>query len=256
MRDRIEDRAAKHATPAALQLRDRLLVALAFASGGYEAICFLSFGKVFTGFQTGNIIFLGVGLAGTRPPLGPDPVTVVVSLAAFAVGGAAAVGILKAFDGDQEVDDDQVFEVWPRQVSIALGLALVAQVGFLAVWLDGSPSSQVTNLLVGLNAFAMGVQMNAIRALHVPGISTTAASATFISLVSGIAFWSHKATAARRLTGVVVAMALGASVGDWMLSHAHTDAPAVPLLVIAIVVAIASVKFRTKHGDPGTRTPE
>ena len=32
MHDRIEDRAAKHATPAALELRDRLLVALAFAT--------------------------------------------------------------------------------------------------------------------------------------------------------------------------------------------------------------------------------
>jgi uncharacterized membrane protein YoaK (UPF0700 family) len=214
-----------------------LLVALAFSSGIFEAICFLSFGKVFTAFQTGNIVFLGLGAAGTRPPFGPDPVRVVISLVAFAAGAALAVRIVKAFNGDDEVEDDDVFEAWPRRVSIALSVAL-------AVWMAASPSSVVSNILVGLNAFAMGLQMNAIRSLHVPGISTTAATATFISLVTGITTWSHKAAAARRLTGVLVSMAVGAFVGDLMLSHAHTYAPVLPVVVIALVIAIASVRLK------------
>jgi uncharacterized membrane protein YoaK (UPF0700 family) len=102
MHERVVDRAAVYATPARLAIRDRLLVALAFASGIYEVICFLSFGKVFTAFQTGNIVFLGVGLTGTRPPAGPDPVSVVISLLAFGLGAALAVRILKPFDGDEE----------------------------------------------------------------------------------------------------------------------------------------------------------
>jgi hypothetical protein len=153
---------------ALLAVRDRLLVALAFASGIYEAICFLSFGKVFTAFQTGNIVFLGLGAAGTRPPDGPDPVRVAISLVAFAAGAVVAVQILKAFDGDHEVEDHDVFQVWPRRVSIALSVALVVQLGFLAVWMATSPSSYVSNILVGLSAFALGLQMNAIRSLQVP----------------------------------------------------------------------------------------
>lgn len=238
------DRSAAPATPALLAVRDWLLVVLAFSSGIYEAICFLSFGKVFTAFQTGNIVFLGLIAAGTRPPFGPDPDSVVVSLVAFAAGAALAVRILKAFNGDEEVDDDDVFQVWPRRVSIALRVALVVQVGFAAVWMAASPSSEVSNILLGLNAFAMGLQMNAIRSLHVPGISTTAATATFISWVSGPATWSHKAPTARRLTGVLVSMAVGAFVGDWMLGHAHTYAPVLPALVIALVIAIASVALK------------
>jgi uncharacterized membrane protein YoaK (UPF0700 family) len=238
------DLAAAHATPALLTIRDRLLVALAFSSGVFEAICFLSFGKVFTAFQTGNIVFLGLGVAGTRPPAGPDPVRVVISLAAFAVGAALAVRILKAFNGDDEVEDSDIFEAWPRRVSLALGVALVAQAGFLAVWLTTSPSGLVSNILISLNAFAMGLQMNAIRSLHVPGISTTAATATFISLVTGITAWSHTAAAARRLTGVLVGMAAGAFVGDWMLGHAHAYAPALPVAVMAVVIAIASVTLK------------
>ena len=248
--DRIVDRAAAHATPALLAVRDRLLVALAFSAGMYEAICFLSFGKVFTAFQTGNIVFLGLGAAGTRPPFGPDPLRVVTSLVAFAAGAALAVRILKAFDGDEEVEDTDVFEVWPRRVSITLGIAVVFQVGFLVVWMAASPSTAVTDVLLGLNAFAMGMQMNAIRSLHVPGISTTAETATVISWISGIATWSLKAPAARRLTGVLVSMAVAAIVGDWMLSHAHTYAPVLPALVIAIVIAIASVALKQQPAQP------
>ena len=134
MDDRVVDRAARYATPTRLAIRDWLLVALAFASGMYEAISFLSFGKIFTAFQTGNIVFLGVGLAGTRPPAGPDPVGVIISLAAFALGAAAVVWILKRLDPDEDVEDKDVFHVWPRRVSTALVVALVVQIGFLAVW--------------------------------------------------------------------------------------------------------------------------
>jgi uncharacterized membrane protein YoaK (UPF0700 family) len=118
---------------------------------------------------------------------------------------------------------------------------LLAQLGFLAGWMTTSQPSHVSYLLVGLNAFAMGVQMNAIRSLHVPGISTTAASATFIGLASAITTRSLPAPAVRRLSGVLGGMAAGAALGDWMLNHAHLYAPVLPVLVIAIVIAVASV---------------
>jgi uncharacterized membrane protein YoaK (UPF0700 family) len=248
MHDQVVDRAAPHATPALLVVRDRLLVALAFASGIYDAICFLSFGKVFTAFQTGNVVFLGVGAAGTRPPAGPNPVSVVVSLAAFAAGALVAVWILKAFDGDEEVEDQDIVEVWPRRVSITLSLALAIQVGFLAVWVAAPRSGAVVDVLIALSGFAMGMQMNAIRSLHVPGISTTAVTATFISLVSGAATWSLPSHAARRLGGVLLSMAIGALAGDWMLGHAHTYAPVLPVLVIAVVIAVASVALKQERG--------
>ncbi|MFD1530036.1 YoaK family protein [Pseudonocardia aurantiaca] len=238
------DPAATHATPALLAVRDRLLVLLAFSSGMYEAICFLSFGKVFTAFQTGNIVFLGVGAAGTRPPAGPDPISVVVSLVTFAAGAVLAVQILKAFDGDEEVDDDNVFLVWPRRVSVALGVVLLIQVAFFAVWVTTSPSNVVTYIMLGLNAFGMGLQMNTIRSLHVPAISTTAATATFISFASGLAPWTHTGPAARRMAGVLVSMVVGALVADWMLSHAHPYAPLVPVVVIAFVIVVAWIVLK------------
>jgi uncharacterized membrane protein YoaK (UPF0700 family) len=248
--NRVVDRAAPHAAPTHLVVRDWLLVALSFTTGIYEAICFLSLGKIFTAFQTGNIVFLGLGAAGTRPPAGANPVTAIISLAAFAAGAALAMPILKAFDGDQEIEDNDVFQVWPRRVSITLGVALVVQVGFLAGWLTTSSPAQLTYLLVALGAFAMGLKMNAIRSLHVPAISSTAFTATFISLASGTATWSLTAPAVRRLTGSMVSMAVGAFLGDWMLGHAHPYAPVVPVIVIALVIAIASVALRPRGPSP------
>jgi uncharacterized membrane protein YoaK (UPF0700 family) len=248
--DRTIDRAAAHVSPALLALRDRLLVALAFASGAFEAICFFSFGKVFTAFQSGNILFLGIDAAGTQSPITiPDPLRVVIALVTFAAGAAAAVLIIKAFNGDEEIEDSEVSEVWPRRVSIALSVSLAVQIVFVIGWLVLSPSltapvSSVSDLLIGLSSFAMGLQMNAIRSLHVPAVSTTAVTATFISLVSGATTWSHKAAAARRLSGVLVFMAVGAYIGDWMVFHAHTFAPVLPVLVIAIVIVIASVSLK------------
>ena len=47
-----------------------------------------------------------------------------------------------------------------------------------------APASLVY-ILIALAAFAMGRQANAIRSLNVPGISTTAFSATYVDLASG-----------------------------------------------------------------------
>ena len=256
MNDRVTDRAAAHATPAELAVRDWLLAGLSFATGIYEAICFLTFGKVFTAAQTGNLVLFGIGVDGTRQPAGPNPVAVVISLAAFAVGAALATPILKAFDGDQETADDKVFQAWPRRVSIALLIALILQVGFLAVWITAASPVSLAYILIALSALALGLQANAIRDLHVPGISTTAFTASFIDLFSGLATWSLTARSARRLAATMVSMAAGAFLGDWMLSHAHRYVPVVPAIVTAIVIAIAwlALKPRTTSGPAGEQS--
>jgi len=253
MNDRVADRAAAHVTPAELAVRDWLLAGLSFATGIYEAICFLTFGKVFTAAQTGNLVLLGIGIDGTRQPAGPNPVTVVISLAAFAAGAALAMPILKAFDGDQETEDKNIFQAWPRRVTIALAVALILQVGFLGVWMTAASPASLAYILMALSALALGLQANAIRDLHVPGISTTAFTASFIDLFSGLATWSLTAHSALRLAATMVSMAAGAFLGDWMLSHAHRYAPVVPTAVTAVVIAIAwvALKPRATSGPAG-----
>jgi uncharacterized membrane protein YoaK (UPF0700 family) len=255
MHDRVIDRAAAHAEPAHLAVRDWLLAGLSVSAGMYEAICFLAFGKVFAGFQTGNIMFLGFGVAGTRPPTGPNPVTVVISLAAFAAGVALAVPVLRAFGGGA-APGRIAYQVWPRRVCIALVITLILQVAFFVVWITAASPASLAYTLVALAAFAMGLQANAIRSLHVPGISTTAFTAAFIGLVSGLVSRGLTVPAAWRLTTTMVGLAVGGFLGDWMLSHAHPYAPVVPVAVTAVVIAIAWVALKPRAasgpvGGPG-----
>jgi uncharacterized membrane protein YoaK (UPF0700 family) len=175
---------------------------------------------------------------------------VITSLAAFAAGAAAAMPILKASGAEAEVPENDGFQVWPRRVSITIGVALALEATFVAVWMTTSRSTDVTYILVALNASAMGLQMNAIRSLHVPGVSTTAFTATFINLVSGITTRSLNVPTVRRLTANIASLAIGALLGDLMLGHAHAYAPLVPALVMALVIAVASVALKQGPVQP------
>lgn len=117
--------------------------------------------------------------------------------------------ILRSFSGS-EVDDSNITEAWPRRSSLALVLSLVVQASFAACWMTRTSiyvAGSATYVLIGLIAVAMALQMNAIRLLHVPGISTTAATATIMSLVSGIASRSIKPHAGVRLGAILASMA-------------------------------------------------
>ena len=114
------------------------------------------------------------------------------------------------------------------------------------MWIPAASPASLAYILMALSALALGLQANAIRDLHVPGISTTAFTATFIDLFSGLATWSLTARSARRLAATMVSMAGGAFLGDWMLGHAHRYAPVVPVAVTAVVIAIAWVVFKPR----------
>ena len=67
-----------------IRIRDWLLFMLTVSSGAVDAVSFLALGRVFTAFMTGNIAFLGLGIAGN--PGAPSIATVLVPMAGFAAG--------------------------------------------------------------------------------------------------------------------------------------------------------------------------
>ena len=74
-------------------VRNNLLNALTISSGAVDAISFLALGKVFTAFMTGNVAFLGMGIAGNAGA--PRIVSVLASMAGFAVGVFLATKIVR-----------------------------------------------------------------------------------------------------------------------------------------------------------------
>lgn len=214
-------------------VRDLLLVGLTFSSGAVDAISYLALGKVFTAFMTGNLVFLGLSIAG----VGTSNIAhASVSLAAFAAGVVLSQQILKRHNDSA---------LWPRRVSIALAVAVVLQAAFLVAWLatSGRPSSAAGDLLVALSALAMGMQSGAVRALGVAAVFTTAATATLIVLASDVGTGRQSATERRRLSGVIAGLLAGAAAGALLLVHARSYAAVLPLVVTGVVIAGARVAF-------------
>src|SRR3954471_4601279 len=96
----------------AAAVRDLLLVTLTFGSGAVDAITFLGLGKVFAAFQTGNVVFLGIGAADAG---GPDVLRVVCALAGFAAGMLAGTLIADPLGRSS---------FWSRRATYTLGAAL------------------------------------------------------------------------------------------------------------------------------------
>ena len=110
----------------------------------------------------------------------------------------------------------------------------------------GQPSHDAAHVLLGLWAFAMGMQSAAVRSLHVDGVFTTAATATFIFLMGDFVNSSESAEERRRLWGVLIFLVLGALAGGLLLVHARIYAPVLSFVVTILVVITAAIAFRNR----------
>jgi uncharacterized membrane protein YoaK (UPF0700 family) len=231
---------------AAVLHRNRLLVLLTLSSGAVDAICFLGLGKVFTAFMTGNFVFLGLRIAGAP---GPHTVSVIVALCAFAAGVCLATRILSPASRS---------DVWPRRVTLALGVTVVAQAAFAALWLSVSGHASLTAacFLLGISALGMGFQTAAVFSLGIQGVFTTAATATFTVLSGDSAQWSNTEPERHRLAALLIALTVGAIGGGLLMVHARDFAPLLPLCASALVVVIAALSFPARRHATRTRAAE
>ena len=216
------------------RIRDFLLNSLTISSGAIDVISFVSLGRVFTAFMTGNIAFLGLKVSGNSAP---DVISILSSMLAFAFGVVVSTQIVRSIK-------DPVF--WSNRITDALIISLIAQVVFLATWFStkGLPSPNEVYFLISFWAFAMGMQSAAVRRLRVEGVFTTAATATFIFLAGDIINSEATSAERRRLAGILISLFIGATAGGLLLSYAHIYAPLLPFVINLAVVIIASVYFR------------
>jgi uncharacterized membrane protein YoaK (UPF0700 family) len=220
----------------AIELRDRLLMALALSSGATDAICWMALGKVFTGFMTGNLVFLGLRTTGGG---GPALHSILTPLCSFAIGVFCASLIVKPTRGSQ---------TWPRRVTLALTVTALGQLCFFVLWLavSGHPSVPATDVLLGVSALGMGFQTAAVFSLGIQGVFTTAATATLTVLMGDAARWSSTRPDRRVLAGILIALLVGTVCGGVLVVHAHSYAPSLPLLTTSAVVVMAAITSKDR----------
>src|SRR6202171_4760164 len=207
-------------------LRDVLLVALTVASGAVDAISYFGLGKIFSAFMTGNIVFLGFGIAEIE---GPDVIPVIFALSMFVVGSFLGLRITAL--------RSQESGSWPPAMTVLLALVAIAEAAFLVVWLAtaGQPSPKVSDVLIVLFSLAMGIQTAAVRSLGVQGVFTTAGTFTLVAFAGTFA-GSRSRAEMPRLAGVLAGLIAGAVGGGLLFLHARSYAPALPLAITVLVI--------------------
>jgi len=213
-----------------------LLLALTFTTGIVDAVGYLGLDRVFTANMTGNVVILGMALAGADdlPILGPT-----LALAGF-LGGAAVGGrVLRSAPAGWSHRTSTTFAA-TGVLAVALGIgALVAPPQEGTVW-----ALVVTALL----AVAMGLQAATARRLAVKDVTTVVVTSTLTGLAadSRLAGGSGDGWARRSLA--VVLILVGAGVGALLLRVGGERGVGVGML-FAGVLALVAAAFGHRHRE-------
>ena len=210
-----------------LRRRDFLLVALTFAAGSVDAVALLRL-DVFTAVMTGNIVLLGLAVG---QGAFANALRSIIALVAYGVGVVAGARIVGAVAIETH---------WSPNVTRALALEWVLQAAFLIGWVltGANPDGASAGALIAFSGVAMGIQAATARALA-PGMSTTYVTGTLTGLLSELSALGSVSGDRWRRASIVVALALGAVAGAFILNTVPLLAPAIPLVVIAGVLAMA-----------------
>jgi uncharacterized membrane protein YoaK (UPF0700 family) len=208
-----------------------LLVGLTVVTGLVDAFSYLTLARVFVANMTGNVVFLGFGLAGVGDIA---IVSSLVAILAFTLG-AATGGRLAARRAPHR--GHLLTAAAATQAALVVCAAVVVETA-------GVSGSAARLVLICLLAVAMGGQNAIARRLAVPDLTTTVLTLTVTGLVADATSWSLRF---RRLTSVV-AMLCGALAGGALLRWVSTAAP---LWLAAAILASCAV---TAHA--ATRRPQ
>ncbi len=214
--------------------RDVLVVVLTLVTGSLDAVGFLRLGGVFTSVTTANMVLLGIS-AGRHD-------------AALAVHAGVAVAgyILGAFVGSRVAgrpEDGQ--PIWPRRVSVTLGVELVVLLVFAGWWeaTGGHPPSSATYWLVAVNATGLGAESGAVLRFGDPNLSTTYLTGTLTHFVASFS-GGPKALSIRSLA-MLIALVVGGALGAVLATEAPRFAPVLPVGALLLVLVGSHLAIST-----------
>lgn len=202
-----------------------MLLLLTFSTGMVDAIGYLGFDKVFTGNMTGNVVILGMGLAGADdvPVLRPA-----LALVFFMVGAALSGRIL----GD-------IGEAWHRRTTLIFAIVAVGCAG-LSLYVALVPDPEIglagTIFTSALSAL-MGAQAAAARKMKIADVTTVVVTSTIVGLASDSRLAGGDSVRwVRRLLAVVLIL-IGALAGAATLMLNQW----IGIAVVAVMIAAAAV---------------
>jgi uncharacterized membrane protein YoaK (UPF0700 family) len=215
------------------------LLGMTAVTGLVDAVSFLSLGRVFTANMTGNIVFLGFGVAGSG---GLPVVAPLISLAAF-LAGAGSGGVLASRLAERHAQH----MAW----ALSIEVLLVSLAAILAAAVNVRANAVSGDAVISLLAFAMGVRNATIRRMSVPDLTTTVLTMTLTGLAADSQLFGGTGKGSIRRTTAVLAMLLGALAGALLLKTSLF----LPLAVAATLALITVLSYppaaRREERSPG-----
>ncbi|MFE2582041.1 YoaK family protein [Streptomyces sp. NPDC059378] len=204
-----------------------VLLTLTVVSGLIDAVSYLGLGHVFTANMTGNVVVLGFAAAGAPGFSVPHTAA---SLLSFLVGAVAGGRVARRLGGGSR-------RTWARLTLAAEAVLLGASA---AVAFAAPGATGTTYTLIVLTAFAMGLRNATVRKLGVPDLTTTVLTMTLTGLASDSRAGGGSGRHSPRRTASVVAMAVGALLGAWLVLHHGLGVPLVVATAMTGVLALTS----------------
>jgi uncharacterized membrane protein YoaK (UPF0700 family) len=218
--------------------RYALLLGLTGTAGALDALAYVFLGRVFTSFQSGNILFLGLGI-------GHANWGIVIRVSAVLLGFFAGT-----FAGARRIGTRLEPPVTREELGmIAIESALL--VAFAVLWLaSGRPADHhvARVVLLVLAATAMGLQAALVMALKIPNVMTVALTATLAYLAQRAGAGVDAGVSAADVPSVALLVALLLTyVACALVVAALPETPAlalIPLLTLAAGVTLDTARPR------------
>jgi uncharacterized membrane protein YoaK (UPF0700 family) len=217
------------ATPDRERLHLSLMLALTFSTGLIDAVGYLGLDRVFTGNMTGNIVILGMGVAGADdlPVVGP-----LIALGAFVAGAAGAGALLRG-----------ARRGWGPRVTTVLGgvSGMLAVSAFPAALAAPQSISSPGLVATGLLGAAMGAQAGAARHIAVADVTTVVVTSTLVAFAFDSKLAGGSGERWVRRGSAVLVIAAGALVGALLVSANIAWGIALAAGITAVVATLGAV---------------
>lgn len=204
----------------------RTLLLLTFVTGIVDAVSFVGLGQVFAAMQTGNVIFLGLGIGGAAgAPVGLP----MVALLAFLLGGLAAA-VLSPPDAPP-----------PLRAALLAEVVLLGGAALLALLTDPAPRDGGAYLLVALLSLTMGLRNTVARQIGGQNLATTVLNLTLTAMTAVAPGGLAGSDDLSQRAAAFLAIVAGAAAGALLLQASVGLALLAAALLAAVALSGASV---------------
>jgi uncharacterized membrane protein YoaK (UPF0700 family) len=213
-----------------------LLLTLTVVTGLVDATSYLKLGHVFVANMTGNVVFLGFGIAGAG---GISVWASLTALGSFLIGGIAGGRLGSRWSSNRG-----------RHLAAAttMELLLVATALIVAASSTHHIGTASRYAVIALLAIAMSTQNTAARKLAVPDLTTTVLTMTLTGLAADSALAGGHGSKLGRRTLSVAAMLLGALIGGLLVLKVDTAAPLA--LATGLLATVSLFSYRASRATP------